>query len=98
RLGGRVRSLMAEGAVGDLVADGELDGGEVVYRLTEADDLVRRPGFHTRQIGAVVDLVDQDLEVDGVACVGIDGLWLMAERAELRILARAAVGAERVVA
>jgi hypothetical protein len=42
--------------------------------------------------------MDHDLKVDGVAGIGIAGLRLVAEGAELRILPRAAVCTERVVA
>ena len=71
-----VGPLVAVRAVANVLR--EADGGEIVDRLAEADDLVRRPGHDAREVRAVVDLVDHHLEVDGVAAVGIGGLRLVA--------------------
>ena len=66
--------------------------------LLEADDLVGRSRLHAREVLALVDLVDHDLEVDRVARVRIGRLGRVAEDAELDVLPRAAVRGERVVA
>ena len=92
--GGRLRrrSGMAGGAVANVPWEG--DFGEV--RLFP--ELVGGAGLDAREVLAHVDLVDQDLEVRGLAVVRIDRLGLVAEDAELHVVARTAVRGQRVVA
>ncbi len=69
-----------------------------MHRLPVADDLVGGPGLHAGQVGAGVDLVDHHLHVDRVAGVGVPGLLVVAEHAELDIAPAAAVQGELLVA
>ncbi len=66
-------------------------GGEVAHRVLEADNLVRLSALHAGQRAAHVDLVDEDLEIEGIAGVRVGGLRLMAHDAELDIAARTAM-------
>jgi hypothetical protein len=60
--------------------------------------LIRLAGLHAGQFAAHVDLVDHDLEVHGVAGVGLGGLRGVAHDAAFHGAARPAVESKPVVA
>ena len=72
------------------------DARKIVHRVLVSDNLVRLSGNHRRQGAAHVYGVDEDLHIQTVSGVGVDGLRLMAHDAQPHTAAGTSVGGQAV--